>query len=87
MKTNIFKTVLPALAILLAMSLSFAVELERVNQTGYFDDPLEEGIQQEITDCEPNLNTEQCKSVAGFQLYASDELDAIPNNELRKVNQ
>tara|TARA_R110001583_G_scaffold192614_1_gene359335 strand:- start:49954 stop:50214 length:261 start_codon:yes stop_codon:yes gene_type:complete len=86
MKTNIFKTVLPAIAIVLAMGLSFAVESNRVVQTGYFDDPLVAGIQEEITDCNKNNPDDLCKSESGFQLYDSDELDAIPNNELRRVN-
>lgn len=86
MKTNIFKTVLPALAILLAMSLSFAVELKREVQTGYFDDPLVPGIQEEMTDCKKNNPNELCNSAEGFQLYDTADLNNIPNNQLKRLN-
>lgn len=87
MKTKIFKSILPAIAIVLAMGLSFAVESNRVVQTGYFDDPLIPGIQQESTDCNKNNPADLCKSASGFQLYDTADLDNIPNNELKRVNQ
>ncbi|OYX28896.1 MAG: hypothetical protein B7Z06_00240 [Flavobacteriales bacterium 32-35-8] len=87
MKTNIFKTILPAIAIVLAMGLSFAVESTRVVQTGYFDDPLIAGIQEELTDCQKDNPEDLCKTASGFQLYDTADLDNIPNNELKRVNQ
>ncbi|MFG6686747.1 DUF6520 family protein [Mariniflexile sp. HNIBRBA6329] len=39
MKTKVFKFVLPVFAILMAISLSFAVEANKTNQTGYYDHP------------------------------------------------
>lgn len=40
MKTKVFKSILPALAILMAIGLSFATELNTVNEPGYYNDPL-----------------------------------------------
>tara|TARA_R110002096_G_scaffold184984_3_gene363641 strand:- start:4076 stop:4318 length:243 start_codon:yes stop_codon:yes gene_type:complete len=40
MKSKFFKIVLPAFAILLAISLSFATESNRVSQIGYYDHPV-----------------------------------------------
>ncbi len=81
MKTNIFKTVLPALAILLAMGLSFAVEANRVNQQGFYFD-IDTGQAEQvpgIVDCSTELN-EPC-TYKGQQVYAELAL----TNKLYKI--
>ncbi|PIV93651.1 MAG: hypothetical protein COW44_08360 [Flavobacteriaceae bacterium CG17_big_fil_post_rev_8_21_14_2_50_33_15] len=40
MKSKFFKIVLPAFAILLAISLSFATESNRASQIGYYNHPV-----------------------------------------------
>ena len=45
MKSKILKFVLPAFAILLAVSLSFATVNNAPSQTGYYDDPFIPGVQ------------------------------------------
>ena len=86
MKTNILKTVLPFFALLLAVGLSFAVEAKRVNQIGYFEDPVF-GLQSIETDCEKQENGNLCKTAEGYQLYATEQLDQVENNELRRDQQ
>ncbi|WP_418603551.1 DUF6520 family protein [Hwangdonia sp.] len=84
MKSKFLKFVLPALAILLAVSLSFATIDNTPSQTGYYDDPLIPGVQSISTDCEKDASTIKC-TYQGFQLYDTDDLDNTPNNELEKV--
>jgi len=86
MKTRILKTVLPMLAIVLAVGLAFATEANSSSQTGYYDDPFIPGVQSTITDCEKQPNGDLCKTPEGYQLYDTEELDAVQDNELRKVN-
>lgn len=86
MKTKFFKSVMPFLVMILAIGLSFAMDANKVVQMGYYDDPLIEGIQSEVTDCQKNSQNAFCKSAEGFQLYDTEDLDAIPNNELRRMN-
>ncbi len=38
------------------------------------------------TDCEQQPTGDLCKTTQGYQLYDTVDLDAIPNNKLRKVN-
>lgn len=82
MKTRIFKTILPAFAILLAISLSFAAEANRTTQIGYYDDPLIPGIQQVTTSCDPNATGSLC-DYEGFQLYDEMALET----PLKRVSQ
>lgn len=86
MKSKFLKTVLPAFAILLAVSLSFASVINTPSQIGYYDDPFIPGVQSTTTDCERQPTGDLCRTLEGYQLYATDDLDAIPNNKLRKVN-
>lgn len=86
MKSKFLKTILPAFAILLAVSLSFATVINAPSQTGYYDDPFIPGVQSTIADCEQQPTGALCKTPEQYQLYATADLDAIPNNELRKVN-
>ena len=86
MKTKVFKSVLPVLVMILAFGLSFAVNENRVVQVGYFDDPLVPGIQEEMTFCHINNQDELCKSVNGFQLYNTEQLGTIDDNELKRNN-
>jgi RNA binding exosome subunit len=76
MKTNIFKTVLPALAILLAMGLSFAVEVTSVDQQGFYRNPIT-GLPQQVpgnVSCEEEENDFPCTH-EGQQVYAELTLD------------
>lgn len=71
MKTKFFKSVLPALAILLAISLSFATTANTaMNQVGYYDDPFIPGIQEVPggVDC-PTFGEITCK-YNGQDVYA-----------------
>lgn len=86
MKSKILKFVLPAFAILLAVSLSFATVINMPSQIGYYDDPFETEVQTITTDCTKQNPGDQCETVEGYLLYDTDDLDNIPNNELRKVN-
>ena len=81
MKSKIFKTMLPAFAILFAISLSFAVESNRVEQTGYYDDPFIPGVQSTSTNCIKNGNGNLCK-VGIYQLFETPALDV--GDELRQ---
>lgn len=86
MKSKFFKIVLPAFAILLAISLSFATEATNSSQTGFYDDPFIPGVQSTITDCQKQPTGDFCKTPDGYQLYDTADLNSVPNNELRKVN-
>ncbi len=81
MKTNVFKFALPALAMLLAIGLSFATEANRTAPIGYYDDPFIPGIQQVSTACTPNANGNLCTH-NGYQLY--DEPALV--TPLKRVN-
>lgn len=85
MKTKIFKIMLPALAMVLAIGLSFATEANRTTQTGYYDDPFVPGVQSIITDCEKQPVGIHCATEEGFLLYDTPALNSAPNNELRRV--
>lgn len=85
MKTKIFKFMLPAFAMLLAIGLSFATEAKRTAQTGYYDDPFISGVQSVITDCEKQPSGELCITEEGYQLFDTPALNTVPNNELRRV--
>lgn len=50
MKTTVFKLMLPALAILMAVGLAFATEGQNATQTGYYNHPIL-GVQAIQTDC------------------------------------
>ncbi|MBD0831508.1 hypothetical protein ICJ83_05115 [Aestuariibaculum sp. TT11] len=75
---------MPALAIMLAVGLSFATETLNSSVTGYYDDPAIPGVQSTTTDCMQQPSGVQCETPEGFPLYATPDLDNIPNNELRK---
>ncbi|WP_166962497.1 DUF6520 family protein [Yeosuana marina] len=70
MKSKVFKIMLPAFAILLAISLSFATEATNSSQTGYYDDPFIPGIQEVPggVDC-PTTGEVTCK-YNGHDVYA-----------------
>jgi hypothetical protein len=85
MKTKVFKFILPAFAMLLAIGLSFATETNRSAQTGYYDDPFVPGVQSIITDCEKQPTGIHCATEEGYLLYDTPALDSAPNNELRRV--
>ena len=85
MKTKIFKIMLPALAMVLAIGLSFATEANRSAQTGYYDDPFVPGVQSIITDCEKRPDGVLCITEEGYQLFDTPALNSEPNNQLRRV--
>ncbi|MFD0991142.1 DUF6520 family protein [Mariniflexile jejuense] len=85
MKTKVFKFMLPALAMVLAIGLSFATEAKRSAQTGYYDDPFIPGVQSIITDCEKQPSGDLCQTEEGYQLFDTPALNSVPNNELRRV--
>jgi hypothetical protein len=74
MKSKILKFVLPAFAILLAVSLSFATVNNAPSQTGYYDDPFIPGIQQVPggTEC-PTIGDEYCM-YDDHQVYGNQAL-------------
>ncbi|WP_339917141.1 DUF6520 family protein [Yeosuana marina] len=74
MKSKVFKIMLPAFAILLAISLSFATEATNSSQIGYYNDPSIPGIQQVLggVDC-PDHGEVSCE-FNGFQVYADQAL-------------
>ena len=74
MKSNVLKIVLPAFAILLAISLSFATESLELSQTGYYDDPFIPGIQSTTTNCTVTGTGDLCK-VGIYQLYDTMDLE------------
>tara|TARA_R110002049_G_scaffold277220_1_gene455686 strand:+ start:18004 stop:18264 length:261 start_codon:yes stop_codon:yes gene_type:complete len=86
MKSKFLKIILPAFAILLAISLSFANEANNVSQTAYYDDPFIPGVQSTSTTCAKENPGVVCLTSQGYQLYDTVDLDAIPNNEMRKAN-
>lgn len=86
MKSKFLKTALPAFAILLAVSLSFATVINMPSQTGYYDDPFIPGVQSTTTDCSKQNPGDQCETPEGYLLYATADLGSIANNELRKAN-
>ncbi|MCR8668237.1 DUF6520 family protein [Aestuariibaculum sp. M13] len=83
MKNSFLKIVLPALAIMLAVGLSFATETINSSTTGYYDDPAIPGVQEIQTDCTMQAG-EDCLVDETFQVYATPALGTIPNNELHK---
>ncbi|MEE1963961.1 DUF6520 family protein [Allomuricauda taeanensis] len=70
MKTKIFKIVLPAFAIVMAVSLAFATEESNLPYTGYIDSLS--GPVQIQTDC-PNTGTVFCYE-SGQQVFNDIEL-------------
>lgn len=81
MKSKVLKIMLPAFAILLAISLSFASESFSSSQIGFYDDPFEPGIQQVTTSCVKNGTGILCKEGI-YQLYDTPQLN--PGDELRQ---
>ncbi|GGK22032.1 hypothetical protein GCM10007962_15240 [Yeosuana aromativorans] len=80
MKTKVLKSVLPMLAIVLAIGLAFANEEKAGFDSDYYDDPLIPGV-QEIpggTDC-PTTGENPC-FYNGFQVYDDVNL-TIPKFE------
>tara|TARA_R110002073_G_scaffold329984_1_gene513274 strand:+ start:543 stop:791 length:249 start_codon:yes stop_codon:yes gene_type:complete len=74
MKSKFFKIILPAFAILLAISLSFATESNRVSQIGYYDDPFIPGIQQVPGGTECPTNGDEYCMYDGHQVYGNQAL-------------
>lgn len=74
MKSKILKFVLPAFAILLAVSLSFATVNNAPSQTGYYDDPFIPGVQSTSTNCTKMGTGDLCR-VGIYQLYDAVDLD------------
>lgn len=70
MKTSLFKIVLPAFAILLAVGLAFATEESNLSYTGYIDSPS--GDQQIQTDC-PDTGQNLCFE-GPYQVFNDIEL-------------
>lgn len=71
MKTKVFKLILPAFALLLAVSFAFATEETNATQTGYYEHPIL-GVQAIQTDCNPTSGV-NCMFGA-FQVYAEPSL-------------
>ena len=74
MKSKIFKIILPAFAILLAISLSFATEANRVSQIGYYDHPVF-GATPVMVDCNAISGTE-CL-YGQYPVYADQDLNTL----------
>ena len=76
MKSKNFKFVLPAFAILFAISLSFATEANSDNQTGYYNHPIL-GIQPVPggVDCQTQVS-DDC-TYLGYPVFADPSL-SIP---------
>tara|TARA_R110002049_G_C9167538_1_gene561597 strand:- start:5627 stop:5875 length:249 start_codon:yes stop_codon:yes gene_type:complete len=69
MKSKFFKIVLPAFAILLAMSLSFATEANKVVDKDYYDHPISGATEVPIQlDCDTPVTATEC-TYLGFQVY------------------
>ncbi len=81
MKSKVLKMMLPAFAILLAISLSFASESLTMSQNGFYDDPFVPGIQHVTTNCIKNGTGNLCKEGI-YQLYDTPALNA--GDELRE---
>lgn len=81
MKTKVFKSVMPFLVMILAMGLSYAVNANKVVQMGYYDDPYEDGIQSQVTNCVKDGNGNLCKAGI-YQLFDTPALNA--GDELRQ---
>lgn len=73
MKTKVLKNVMPFIVMILAVGFSFAVDENRVVQTGYYDNPDIPGIQSTATNCVKNGNGALCK-VGIFQLFDTPTL-------------
>ena len=73
MKSKVFKFVLPAFAILFAISLSFAMEANSYNQTGYYNHPIL-GIQQVPGGVDCDSSTDDACLYLGQQVYGDIEL-------------
>ncbi|TGV03606.1 hypothetical protein EM932_06155 [Flavivirga rizhaonensis] len=60
-----------------------------VTITGYYDNPNITGIETQETECALTGTGALCLKVIGpfesYQLYATDELDTIEDNELKVV--
>lgn len=72
MKSKVFKTILPAFAILLAISLSFATESNRVSQIGYYFDSNLGEIVSTTVDCN-STSPDPCE-VNDHQVFAERQL-------------
>lgn len=79
MKTKILKSVLPALAILMAVGFAFATEVDSTSRIAYYEHPLL-GVQSVMVGSECNINGEIDCTFNGQQLYAEPTLQI----ELRK---
>lgn len=82
MKSKILKFVLPAFAILLAVSLSFATVNNAPSQTGYYDDPFIPGVQSIATNCSKTATGALCREGI-YQVY--DTVDLNAGDELRQL--
>lgn len=73
MKTKMFKLILPAFAMLLAVGFAFATDNSSVNQLAFYE--TSSGVHSVTIgdECQPN-NEVDCKYM-GFQLYAEESLD------------
>jgi len=81
MKTRVLKTVLPILAIVLAVGLAFATEVSNSIQIGYYFDPNLGEVVSTIVDC--NSTTQIPCEIDNNQVYAEPEL----STPLYKTNQ
>lgn len=80
MKTKMFKTVLPAFAIILAVGLSFATEAtSSTSQIAYYNHPVL-GLQSTMVGDECDADGKIACEFNGYQLYAEPSL----STELRK---
>ncbi|WP_298535860.1 DUF6520 family protein [uncultured Algibacter sp.] len=77
MKSKVFKFILPAFALLLAVSFAFATEESNASQTGYYNHPIL-GVQQISTDCQAQ-GAVNCME-GSYQVFADEDL-TIPLKE------
>ncbi|MBJ7880976.1 DUF6520 family protein [Gelidibacter salicanalis] len=73
MKTKVFKSVLPIIAVVFAMGLAFATETTN-SSPAFYDDPAIPGVQRLTggTDC-PTVGQIPCM-YQDFQLFADEDL-------------
>ncbi|WP_338357332.1 DUF6520 family protein [Yeosuana marina] len=72
MKTKVLKSVLPILAIIMAIGLAFATEATNSSQIGYYFDPNTGAIVSTPVDC--NSTTQIPCKIDNNQVYAEEEL-------------
>lgn len=71
MKTKVFKFILPAFALLLAVSFAFATEESNATTTGYYLHPIL-GVQPISTDC-PETGIDVCME-GPYQVFKDQNL-------------